>query len=311
MEPAGEDGAKEVELKEPDTAMVAMISRIVKVAGVQQNFVVKAYTRFNAEAQIIEEGDQPRRYVFYNREFLDGILASGGSEWAEIGIMAHEVAHHLNGHTVENSFSTRELEIAADKSAGFWMGRMGATLAQAQSGFIGFPDVVPPSSPHPRRKERLEAVKAGWDESGGGHPKSERDGVKIMVDEVDANMSNYFLNLRGEYTYKIRDKEYWSYKGKTASILSQQFTCSLTTVDQQKWELSCTLGISKTDGTKAFDELSSHLRSLYPSVKWERFESMPGSPLLSGETKNGQILVNQLDEFLQFVFRPYVFPSRS
>lgn len=177
MEPGSDNGSNEVESNEPDAETVAMIGRIVKVAGVQQNFVVQAYARFNAEAQIVDEGDQPRRYIFYNRRFLDSIRESGGSEWADIGIMAHEVAHHLNGHTIEHSFSTRELELAADKSAGFWMGRMGATLAEAQSGFSGFPDIVPPNSSHPRRKDRLEAVKAGWDESGGGKPKSELEGV--------------------------------------------------------------------------------------------------------------------------------------
>ena len=212
MDPVDQAGAREVESQEPDKQTVNMIARIVGAAGVEQNFVVKEYNVFNAEAQIVDEGDQPRRYIFYNRGFLDSIRESGGSEWAEIGIMAHEVAHHLNGHIVENSFSTRELELEADKSAGFWMERMGATLAQAQSGFSGFPDVVPPGSSHPRRKDRLEAVEAGWRsgpvaELRGRITELEREGYRFepiqfnLLDTRCKLAQVYITNEKAENTY--------------------------------------------------------------------------------------------------------------
>lgn len=311
MAPSADEGPKELKVDEPDAETLALIARIVKVAGVQQNFVVKAYTRFNAEAQIISEADRPQRYIFYNREFLNSIRESGSGEWAELGILAHEVAHHLNGHTVENSFSTRDLELAADRSAGFWMGRLGATLEQAQSGFNSFPDIVPPGSSHPRRKDRLEAVKAGWEESGGGKPKSDLEGIKNFVDEADANMPNYFLNLRGEYRSKGKTTENWSYKGKIASLNGYPFECLLQTADQQKWELSCfTEFPNNGEGVKEFNKLVSYLRSSYPRIKWWQSPAA-GSFYSAGESANGQIRAELLNEFLFIHFTPYFFPFRT
>ena len=154
---------REVMFEGADIATVELINRIVDVAGILSNFEVRSYDIFNAEAIVIDDGGgQKRRFILYNKAFLENVRESGGSDWAVLGIMAHEVAHHLNGHTVEKSRSSRDLELAADYSAGFWLKALGATLEQAKSGFVGFSDIVRSGSTHPRRKDRLAAVEKGW-----------------------------------------------------------------------------------------------------------------------------------------------------
>lgn len=168
---SGSGGEKNVDFTPADAAIEATIARIMSHQGLPQNFTVRAYFTFNAEARIVEESGESKRYILYNSGFLKQLETASGSEWGPIGIMAHEVAHHLLGHMIEHSYTNPALELEADHFAGFILCKMDATLEQTLSGFSVFSDVVAPDSAHPRRALRLEAVKKGWDEGktrGGG-----------------------------------------------------------------------------------------------------------------------------------------------
>jgi len=119
----------------------------------------------NAEAVINES----TRYIFYNQHFISSINASTKTDWAALSILAHEIGHHLNGHTLEDSDpdhgSRLEQELAADKFSGFILGGLdGVALEDAQ---LAIEKLCPEKSTetHPGKAARLTAVAVGFEEA--------------------------------------------------------------------------------------------------------------------------------------------------
>lgn len=114
----------------------------------------------NCFATIIE--GQP--YIIYDRDFLNRVERTAQTDWAAISILAHEIGHHANFHTIDKEGSRPEKELEADYFSGFWLHQMGATLAQAQQAIIYFQEENVTST-HPPKSQRLLAIKKGWEEA--------------------------------------------------------------------------------------------------------------------------------------------------
>lgn len=134
-----------------------MIADIIEVIGLKPNFEVMAANVDNAAAVVY----QSKRYILYNPDFFNRLNAAAGNKWASISILAHEIGHHLNGHTLENIGSQPEKELEADEFSGFVLRRMGATLAEAQAAMKIAADYKQ-SLTHPGKTDRLTAIAAGW-----------------------------------------------------------------------------------------------------------------------------------------------------
>lgn len=145
-----------------------VVTKITSMVGLQPNFDVLQANVPNAAA-VIREG---RRYILYSQVFIDQIRQQA-TEWAAWTIMAHEVGHHLNGHTLLATGSRPPIELEADRFAGFAVNRMGATLQQALSPYQQMSEQG--SQTHPPRSARLEAVTAGWHQAGGAPQPPEDD----------------------------------------------------------------------------------------------------------------------------------------
>ena len=83
-----------------------------------------------------------------------------------MALLSHEIAHHLNGHTLEAGGSRPPTELEADKFAGFAVGKLGGSLQEAQWLFRQLS--AEGSETHPPRSARLEAVAVGWRDATGG-----------------------------------------------------------------------------------------------------------------------------------------------
>ena len=79
-------------------------------------------------------------------------------------LLAHEVGHHLNGHTIMKGGSTPELELEADQFAGFVLYKLGASLQQAQE-VMKYIAKTEQSKTHPARNSRMLAIQTGWDKA--------------------------------------------------------------------------------------------------------------------------------------------------
>lgn len=125
--------------------------------GLKQNFSVLAANVPNAAA-VVYRG---QRYILYNPDFISRLTAAAGNRWAAVSVLAHEVGHHLNGHTLDNTGSEPGRELEADEFSGFVLRRMGATLAEAQVA-MKIAANYKSSVTHPGQQQRLVAIAGGW-----------------------------------------------------------------------------------------------------------------------------------------------------
>ena len=137
-----------------------MLSEIMSVTGLQSNFELKEADVLNIEASISHR----KRYIFYNPAFISQINNVTKSKWASMFLLAHEVGHHLNGHTIRKSGSRPALELEADEFAGFVLYKLGASLEQSQE-VMNFIAKTTASKTHPARASRMHAIQNGWNKA--------------------------------------------------------------------------------------------------------------------------------------------------
>jgi hypothetical protein len=147
-----------VSVKMPE--MRQMLSEIMSVVGLQPNFELREANVSNIEATISHR----KRYISYNPEFINRIIGATKDKWAVIALIAHEVAHHLNGHTIGKSGSIPQLELEADEFAGFVLYKLGATTEQAEE-VMKYIAGTEPSKTHPARASRMLAIQNGWNKA--------------------------------------------------------------------------------------------------------------------------------------------------
>jgi hypothetical protein len=151
-----------------------MVAKIMQFTGLPQNFDVMEAPVPNAAAVIVlDEKKLPRRVIAFNGDFMDVVSrATGGNAWAPVSIMAHEIGHHLSGHTITPGGSQPPTELEADKFSGFVLYKMGASLPDAQKAMATLVADGPDGSTHPGRGKRLAAIEEGWQQAcvqqGGG-----------------------------------------------------------------------------------------------------------------------------------------------
>jgi hypothetical protein len=137
-----------------------MLSVIMNATGLYGDFELKQARVLNIEASISHK----KRYILYNTSFIDWINRVTNDRWAVMTLIAHEIGHHLNGHTIKKTGSTPELELEADEFAGFVMYKLGASLKQAQEVMI-YIAKIETSSTHPGRAQRIDAIQKGWEKA--------------------------------------------------------------------------------------------------------------------------------------------------
>lgn len=140
-----------------------VVAQIMRYTGLPQNFDVVEGRVPNAAAVIMLGPDQlPRRVIAYNPNFMSEVRsATANNDWGPISIMAHEIGHHLSGHTIMPGGSQPPTELEADKFSGFVLYKMGAMLADAQKAMN---TLVPEAdgATHPGRSKRVRAIQEGW-----------------------------------------------------------------------------------------------------------------------------------------------------
>ena len=106
-----------------------ILDRILSVIGASKRFVLMPCDNIPNALAAIYKGV---RYIFYNEKFMKEVT-DDTNNWSSLAILAHEVGHHINGHTLINvSLSEdRKMELESDEFAGFIMAKLGASLNQA------------------------------------------------------------------------------------------------------------------------------------------------------------------------------------
>ncbi len=137
-----------------------VIAEIIDVIGLEPTFEIRSANIPNAAA-IVSAG---KRYILYNPEFIKALNSAANDKWAAIAIIAHEIGHHLNGHTLTGAGSRPDSELEADQFSGFVLRKLGASLDQSQLSMKMIANDRGTAT-HPGRISRLVSIENGWNKA--------------------------------------------------------------------------------------------------------------------------------------------------
>jgi len=154
------------------TAANSGLNDILNSIGAAKRFVLQPCNVNNASAITIKG----IRYIFYDPDFMNSV--SSHSNWGNTFILAHEVGHHINGHTMDavllvndiidsgSLYDKRTQELEADEFAGFVIAKLGGPLSACTNVITRISDNTNDElSSHPSRDKRLAAVNRGYNKA--------------------------------------------------------------------------------------------------------------------------------------------------
>tara|TARA_B110000037_G_scaffold215547_1_gene273103 strand:- start:497 stop:1462 length:966 start_codon:yes stop_codon:yes gene_type:complete len=135
-------------------------------------------------------------------------------------ILAHEVGHHINGHSLDivlyasdiidpkSLEERRKQELEADEFAGFVMAKLGATLKQTSLVMRDIPSISNENdSTHPSKEKRISSVRVGFKKGGSNTTLKKKNNIsekESIVYKGPAKLQNAkdYLN-RGIYNQEM------------------------------------------------------------------------------------------------------------
>ena len=176
------------------------LDRILSVIGASKRFVLQPCDNINNAVATSYKGI---RYILYDRDFMDSL--DSGDNWSNLFILAHEVGHHINGHSLDILLYANDIvdpktleekrnqELEADEFAGFILGKLGATLKQTSSSInLISTEKDDTFETHPSKSKRLASISTGYNKA---------LGKETVVYETPTN-----LQTAEEYFYSAYNK---------------------------------------------------------------------------------------------------------
>lgn len=145
---------------------------------------------------------QRRRVVYVSATWLDGYVDS--KRWGKIAVIAHEIGHHLNNHTVEDELGHWLREYEADKFAGRVIRLLGGSAQDARLAVEKQP--VFGSDTHPPRSLRVAAILEGYGETAlaDAIPSSLRTRPEAQIPVRELSVSKEVPKLNADIVQKQR-----------------------------------------------------------------------------------------------------------
>ena len=173
------------------------LDKILNTIGASKNFVLTPCSEINNAAATSYKGI---RYILYDKEFMQ-LINSRTNNWSSLAILAHEVGHHINGHSVDillyaadvvetkSLENKRKQELEADEFAGFVMARLGASLNNALAFTEVFKEKDDTYDTHPSKSKRVNAVRKGFNKAGGNSSVANTNNTPTEYNRKKSNMS--------------------------------------------------------------------------------------------------------------------------
>ncbi|MBK9074760.1 MAG: M48 family metalloprotease [Flavobacteriales bacterium] len=185
-----------------EAAAKEAVYRVVRHSGLLPNFTVREDPQVHSAVAYIKGHD---RVIAYNPSFLSQLLDSARTDLAAVSILAHEIAHHLLGHTLEPDAVRPGDELACDRYSGFILQRMGADLGATLAAMQLAGDVHG-TERHPPRHARLAAIEQGWHEAlrlarGDGPEEFHVDRPFRQVVRMAGDANTYYVDADGRLVW--------------------------------------------------------------------------------------------------------------
>lgn len=202
------------------------LDKILNVIGASKRFVLQPCSNINNAVATSYKGI---RYILYDRDFMNSL--SYGNNWGNLFVLAHEVGHHINGHSLDlvlyaadavgqqTLAQSRQDELEADEFAGFILAKLGGPLSAAIQSITSISSNRDDTySTHPNREKRLAAVRKGFNTGNESSFVKKSDlSEEYFYKAVDAHHnSNYpkaIENITVAIALKGNDYRYYSLKG--------------------------------------------------------------------------------------------------
>ncbi len=192
------------------TRMENLLDTIMAEVGLPRNYLlVRCPGISNCMAVNLQAKKGLLRYIVYDDAFLNRMDSSTNTYWATISILAHEIGHHLSGHTLDSLGSRPDKELEADRFSGFILFKLGATLEEAQAAMklVGYVQSV---TTHPPLQNRLAAIRNGWNDGWMSNQRQLKLGSRMPAlnnwEEIAGELYDkaYLDNILGNYTDAIK-----------------------------------------------------------------------------------------------------------
>ena len=144
------------------------LDKILSVVSLAKNFTLVPCDKINNAQAWSYKGE---RYILYDKAFMKAIN-SKTNNWSNLTILAHEVGHHLNNHTIDLTMLEivsqkskkllRKQELEADEFAGNIMAKLGAPINEVLKIGEIFLDGDDTYSTHPSRSKRIASLTKGY-----------------------------------------------------------------------------------------------------------------------------------------------------
>lgn len=227
--------------------VIQIIDNIVSYSGLPNNFkVYRADYINNAFATVIEN----ERVIVYDSKLFNNVEWYSDTFWTSVSILAHEIGHHLSGHTEDNLGSVPSKELEADRFSGYVLYKMGATKEQAIMAMSVLGSDVD-SETHPSKSKRIKVIEDSWDKSNNQRynsalpPAPKGSPADFYIFNKEMLINNEFLNnapnwFESEgFLYGIITEREKDFSGFSVRILkcSSEFENSFRNIENENWEV--------------------------------------------------------------------------
>jgi hypothetical protein len=146
--------------KTGNDAVQNVINIIQSQANIEKEMLAIDHGSLSATARI--EGST--RIINYNPVYLARVIEETGTEWAAVFVIAHEAAHHYEGHTLDYEKRLKQ-EIQADRRAAKTLYAMHAKRKEVLAWAQKIALLAPNDQIHNGRAARIQNIEAAYDEA--------------------------------------------------------------------------------------------------------------------------------------------------
>ena len=168
------------------------LNMVLEVTESNQRFAIKECSNISNAIAIID--NMGVRYILYDKDFIEDIA---NNNTAKLTILAHEVGHHIYGHTLsagpKSLKESRIWELEADEYSGFVMYKLGASLQEAQEWVNNIVQEKDDTyDTHPTKSKRLKAIEKGYN-------KAKKDSKNDEYNHTTLTAEDYFYKAYIQY----------------------------------------------------------------------------------------------------------------